>query len=189
MIFLFQGGTYSQIPDVSFQGCMVKQRAWETTTSSTRLDGWNCCRRRDLSHWQNVGSSYNNLSRGHLKWWFSEMGPLISGKSRLVKYYPCRFVSVSCTYHLSLGHVSCRVGFERVRGEILFHSARYIPLHLNDSLWYFYWGKYASPIDPMSMVMEHHGSSETWMGLEEKPFLLGPLSLFRGKLAVKLPGV
>ena len=29
---------------------------------------------------------YNDLSRGHPKWWFSKGNPLISGKSRLVKY-------------------------------------------------------------------------------------------------------
>ena len=43
---------------------------------------------------------------GHLMWHF------------------CGFVIVSRTYHLSLGHVSRRVWFERMRGEIWFHLAR-----------------------------------------------------------------
>ena len=34
-----------------------------------------------------IWANYNDLSRGHPKWWFSKGNPLISGKSRLVKYY------------------------------------------------------------------------------------------------------
>ena len=34
-----------------------------------------------------VWSNYSNLTRPHPKWWFSKGHPLISGKSRLVKYY------------------------------------------------------------------------------------------------------
>ena len=34
-----------------------------------------------------VWSNYSDLTRPHLKWWFSKGNPLISGKSRLVKYY------------------------------------------------------------------------------------------------------
>ncbi len=30
---------------------------------------------------------YSDLTRPHPKWWFSRGNPLISGKSRLVKYY------------------------------------------------------------------------------------------------------
>ena len=34
-----------------------------------------------------IWSNYSNLTRPHPKWWFSKGNPLISGKSRLVKYY------------------------------------------------------------------------------------------------------
>ena len=34
-----------------------------------------------------IWTNYNDLSRGHPKWWFSKGNLLISGKSRLVKYY------------------------------------------------------------------------------------------------------
>ncbi len=36
---------------------------------------------------QKVWSNYSDLTRPHPKWWFSKGNPLISGKSRLVKYY------------------------------------------------------------------------------------------------------
>ena len=32
-------------------------------------------------------ANYSDLTRPHPKWWFSKGNPLISGKSRLVKYY------------------------------------------------------------------------------------------------------
>ena len=35
----------------------------------------------------NSWSNYSDLTRPHPKWWFSKGNPLISGKSRLVKYY------------------------------------------------------------------------------------------------------
>ena len=34
-----------------------------------------------------VWSNYSDLTRPHPKWWFSKGNPLISGKSRLMKYY------------------------------------------------------------------------------------------------------
>ena len=34
-----------------------------------------------------IWSNYSDLTRPHPKWWFSKGNPLISGKSRLVKYY------------------------------------------------------------------------------------------------------
>ena len=34
-----------------------------------------------------IWSNYSDLTRPHPKWWFSKGTPLISGKSRLVKYY------------------------------------------------------------------------------------------------------
>ena len=34
-----------------------------------------------------VWSNYSDFTRPHPKWWFSKGNPLISGKSRLVKYY------------------------------------------------------------------------------------------------------
>ena len=37
-------------------------------------------------HYINIWSNYSDLTRPHPKWWFSKGDPLISGKSRLVKY-------------------------------------------------------------------------------------------------------
>ena len=34
-----------------------------------------------------IWSNYSDLTRPHPKWWLSKENPLISGKSRLVKYY------------------------------------------------------------------------------------------------------
>ncbi len=34
-----------------------------------------------------IWSKYSDLTRPHPKWWFSKGNPIISGKSRLVKYY------------------------------------------------------------------------------------------------------
>ena len=34
-----------------------------------------------------IWANYSDLTRPHPKWWFSKGNPLISGKSRLVKYY------------------------------------------------------------------------------------------------------
>ena len=34
-----------------------------------------------------IWSNYSDLTRPHPKWWFIKGNPLISGKSRLVKYY------------------------------------------------------------------------------------------------------
>ncbi len=41
---------------------------------------------KDLLKWF-FCSNYSDLTRPHPKWWFSKGNPLISGKSRLVKYY------------------------------------------------------------------------------------------------------
>ncbi len=38
-------------------------------------------------HIWSIWSNYSDLTRPHPKWWFSKGNPLISGKSRLVKYY------------------------------------------------------------------------------------------------------
>ena len=43
-----------------------------------------------------IWSNYSDLTRPHPKWWFSKGIPLISGKSRLVKYYNlARYMGVS----------------------------------------------------------------------------------------------
>ena len=34
-----------------------------------------------------IWSNYSDLTRPYPKWWFSKGNPLISGKTRLVKYY------------------------------------------------------------------------------------------------------
>ena len=42
------------------------------------------------AHWNPLNtlwSNYSDLTRPHPKWWFSKGNTLISGKSRLVKYY------------------------------------------------------------------------------------------------------
>ena len=43
-------------------------------------------------------SNYSDLTRPHPKWWFSKGNPLISGKSRWVKYY---FIwpDICCFFH------------------------------------------------------------------------------------------
>ena len=40
-----------------------------------------------LKFWDDFWSNYSDLTRPHPKWWFSKGNPLISGKSRSVKYY------------------------------------------------------------------------------------------------------
>ena len=40
-----------------------------------------------LSRIMGIWSNYSDLTRPHPKWWFSKGILLISGKSRLVKYY------------------------------------------------------------------------------------------------------
>ena len=40
-----------------------------------------------MSENYSIWSNYSDLTRPHPKWWFSKGNPLISGKSRLVKYY------------------------------------------------------------------------------------------------------
>ena len=41
----------------------------------------------DIFAYACICSNYSDLTRHHPKWWFSKGNPLISGKSRLVKYY------------------------------------------------------------------------------------------------------
>ena len=46
-----------------------------------------------------IWSNYSDLTRPHPKWWFSKGIPLISGKSRLVKYYNlARYILPYTTY-------------------------------------------------------------------------------------------
>ena len=45
-----------------------------------------------------IWSNYSDLTRPHPKWWFSKGNPLISGKSRLVKYY-----NLTRSYDLGMG--------------------------------------------------------------------------------------
>ena len=40
-----------------------------------------------MSRLERIWSNYSDLTRPHPKWWFSKGIPLISRKSRLVKYY------------------------------------------------------------------------------------------------------
>ena len=49
-------------------------------------------------------SNYSDLRGPHPKWWFSEGNPLISGKSRLVKYY--NLTRYHAIYHEVLNHKS-----------------------------------------------------------------------------------
>ena len=43
-----------------------------------------------------IWSNYSDLTRPHPKWWFSKGIPLISGKSRLVKYYTVKHCVTLC---------------------------------------------------------------------------------------------
>ena len=52
-----------------------------------------------------VWSNYSDLTRPHPKCWFSKGNPLISGKSRLVKYYNLARYSAYCM--LKKRHMSC----------------------------------------------------------------------------------
>ncbi len=45
-------------------------------------------------------SNYSDLTRPHPKWWFSKGNPLISGKSRLVKYYNLARIFLDLPHHL-----------------------------------------------------------------------------------------
>ena len=45
-----------------------------------------------------VWSNYSDLTRPHPKWWFSKGHPLISGKSRLVKYYNLAIKVEFCSF-------------------------------------------------------------------------------------------
>ena len=45
-------------------------------------------------------SNYSDLTRPHPKWWFTKGIPLISGKSRLVKYYNLARKICLCSPHL-----------------------------------------------------------------------------------------
>ena len=47
-----------------------------------------------------IWSNYSGLTRPHPKWWFSKGNPLISGKSRLVKYYNLARYNVSIQFHV-----------------------------------------------------------------------------------------
>ena len=48
----------------------------------------------------NIWSNYSDLTRPHPKWWFSKGNALISGKSRLVKYYNlARNIYIESTPH------------------------------------------------------------------------------------------
>ena len=48
-----------------------------------------------------IWSNYSDLTRPHPKWWFSKGNSLISGKSRLVKYYNlARLMLLMLTFYL-----------------------------------------------------------------------------------------
>ena len=40
-----------------------------------------------VGNYSPIWSNYSDLTRPHPKWWHSKGNPLISGKTRLVKYY------------------------------------------------------------------------------------------------------
>ena len=60
----------------------VREVVWEVTFFSQNTMCW-LDFEKNASFWSN----YSDLTRPHPKWWFSKGNPLISGKSRLVKYY------------------------------------------------------------------------------------------------------
>ena len=67
---------------------LVRKIWTESSTISTLLGGnskkWG---RNFHPDGDMIWANYSDLTRRHPKWWFSKGNPLISGKSRLVKYY------------------------------------------------------------------------------------------------------
>ena len=49
-----------------------------------------------------IWANYSDLTRPHPKWWFNQGNPLISGKSRLVKYYNL----IRCHYWVVATHIN-----------------------------------------------------------------------------------
>ena len=52
-----------------------------------------------------IWSNYSDLTRPHLKWWFSKGNPLISGKSSLVKYYNLARYILDILIHLRFADI------------------------------------------------------------------------------------
>ena len=107
--------------EVYFQGRTVKLRGcswWFFHVVWGSLSHPTCCLQlRDMKHHKRkwlgrIWSNYSDLTRPHPKWWFSKGSPLISGKSRWVKYYNLarRMVMVgvfsySVVFNRCFGHV------------------------------------------------------------------------------------
>ena len=54
-------------------------------------------------YFEYIWSNYSDLTRPHPKWWFSKGNPLISGKSRLVKYYNlARYIAHCSAFNICL---------------------------------------------------------------------------------------
>ena len=66
---------------------MTVTRWWFCFHISSYLSMFNPYLVGRLPSWPNIWSNYSDLTRPHSKWWFSRGNLLISGKSRLVKYY------------------------------------------------------------------------------------------------------
>ena len=84
------------------------------------------CRKIGIAYFQQkilyielIWSNYSDLTRPHPKWWFSKGNPLISGKSRLVKYYSIwpEMVDLSvadvCLFQKIASSILARVSFQR----------------------------------------------------------------------------
>ena len=79
-----------------------------------------------------IWSNYSDLTRPHPKWWFSKGNPLISGKSRLVKYYNLtrlmtlggmRLVAVGCdlswqVFCNGLSTSDRKINFDRLQSNL-----------------------------------------------------------------------
>ncbi len=71
-------------------GCRMRNiLPWTRALKHVSLEAFECSRKRCETFWvvNTSWSNYSDLTRPHPKWRFSKGNTLISGKSRLVKYY------------------------------------------------------------------------------------------------------
>ena len=64
----------------------LSKYTWKTQLVLNHASDWTFQLRNDRKL-PSIWSNYSDLTRPHPKWWFSKGNLLISGKSRLVKYY------------------------------------------------------------------------------------------------------
>ena len=91
-------GVTPRYPCPTWQFCCTWSPVWDRTGPTTIGD------KKKVTY---IWSNYSDLTRPHPKWWFSKGNSLISGKSRLVKYY--NLARVPGSRHAS--HLIKMVGF------------------------------------------------------------------------------